>query len=229
MAKMTNLELIGQLLQESARAGFRRAYAQVRVDPDKYLHRVRRKYGLPIQKWADVHVLDESVIMPAAKHIVMSSSRAAALEGVGLGFSGILGTVPDMGILAAITVRMLQKLSLVHGFEYSTTDEMAGLWLAAASAAGLDFGREFVEKQAAEKLVPRIVDQVACKMGAEFAEKWVGRIVPLLSAGIAGTLNYYFVRAWGRRAHKHFLEKRRGQPRLAVYRAPLMMPSGNPA
>ena len=61
---------------------------------------------------------------------------------------------------------------------------------AAASAAGLDCGREFLEKQAAEKLVPKLIDQVACKMGSEFAEKWVGLLVPMVSAGIAGTLNY---------------------------------------
>jgi hypothetical protein len=214
MAKPTSIEWISEMLHASARAGFQRAYEQVRIDPEKYLHRARRKYRLPIREWRDVHVLDESVIAPAAEHIVLSSSRTAALEGAGFGFSGILGTVPDMGILAAITVRMLQKLSLIHGFEYSTGEEMAGLWLAAASAAGLDFGREFVEKQAAEKLVPKVIDQVACKMGAEFAEKWVGRLVPMVSAGIAGTLNYYFIRAWGRRARRHFLDKHRGIPRL---------------
>ncbi len=207
MAK-TGIEMIQQMLRDSARSGLRRAYEQVRLDPDKYLVQARKRYGLPIQKWRDLHVLDGSVIAPAADHIVMSSSRTAALEGAGLGLSGILGTVPDMGILAAITVRMLQKLSLIHGFEYSTGEELAGLWLAAASAAGLDCGREFLEKQAAEKLVPKLVDQVACKMGSEFAEKWVGMLVPLLSAGIAGTLNYYFIRSWGRRARRHFMDRR---------------------
>jgi EcsC family protein len=231
MPKMTNVETISQMIRESARAGLRQAYEQVKVDPDRYLHRARRRYGLPISKWSDAHMLHGSVIAPAADHIVTSSARAAAMEGAGLGLSGIMGTVPDMGILAAITVRMLQKLSLVHGFEYSTGEEMAGLWLAAASAAGLDFGRELLEKQAAEKLVPKIIDQVACKMGAEFAEKWAGRIIPILSAGIAGTLNYYFVRAWGRRAHRHFAEKHRGLPQLPVYRRPLIVPSasGSPA
>jgi hypothetical protein len=124
---------------------------------------------------------------------------------------------------------MLQKLSLVHGFEYSTGEELAGLWLAAASAAGLDFGREFLEKQAAEKLVPKIIDQVALKMGTEFAEKWAGRLIPMVSAGVAGTLNYYFVRSWGRRARKHFAERRRGLPRRIDTFRPSMIPSNNPA
>jgi hypothetical protein len=112
-----------------------------------------------------------------------------------------------MGILSAITLRMLQKLSLLYGFEYSTEEETVELWIAAATAAGLDLGRDFLEKQAVERLVPRIIDRMAVKLGAEVAEKWAGRIIPVLSAGAAGALNYYFVRAWGRRAQKHFRER----------------------
>jgi hypothetical protein len=86
----------------------------------------------------------------------------------------MLTIVPDAGILSAITIRMLQKLSLIHGFEYTTDDEVGELWMAAASAAGLDLGRDFVEKQAIERLVPRIIDRIAVKVGAEVAEKVVG-------------------------------------------------------
>jgi uncharacterized protein (DUF697 family) len=133
---------------------------------------------------------------------------------MGFGVGGLATVLPDMGVLAAITLRMLQKLSLVHGFEYSTAEEVTALWLAAASAAGMDLAREFVEKQAVEKLVPRIIDAMAVKVGAEVAEKWAARVVPLLSAGAAATLNYYFVRAWGRRAENHFLEKHRAARKI---------------
>jgi uncharacterized protein (DUF697 family) len=131
----------------------------------------------------------------------------AALEGIGLGLGGFMTIVPDMGVLSAITLRMLQKLSLLYGFDYATEDETAGLWIAAASAAGLDLGRDFVEKQAVERLVPRIIDRIAVKVGAEVAEKWAARIVPVVSAGAGGAINYYFVRAWGRRAQRHFLAR----------------------
>jgi uncharacterized protein (DUF697 family) len=114
-----------------------------------------------------------------------------------------------MGILSAITVRMLQKLSLIYGFEYTSADEETELWLAAATAAGLDLGRDFIEKQAVERIVPRIIDRIAVKVGTEVAEKWSARVIPVLSAGAGGTLNYYFVRSWGRRAQKHFLERHR--------------------
>src|ERR1700690_3422339 len=201
--------VFSRALQASLRIGFRRAYPRVQVDADKFLHHARRAYNLPIQSWRDIHSLDEQTLVPAAEKIIWSSSRMAALEGMGLGLGGLATMLPDMGILAAITIRMLQKLSLIYGFEYSAPEEVAGLWAAAASAAGLDFTREYVEKRAIERLVPRIIDAMAVKLGAEVAEKWVGRVIPLLSAGTAGALNYYFVRAWGKRAQINFLEKHR--------------------
>jgi len=154
-------------------------------------------------------VMDEAILHPIAQRVITSAKRTAALEGTGLGFGGLLTVLPDMGILSAITIRMLQRLSLIYGFEYSTEEEVTALWLAAASAAGLDLGREFLEKQAIERVVPRIIDRMAAKVGAEVAEKWSGRLIPILSAGVGGTLNYYFVRTWGRRAQRHFLERHR--------------------
>jgi len=201
---------ISRAFQSALRVGFRRAYPRVQVDPKKFLHHARRAYRLPISSWRDIHSLDEATLLPAAEKIIWSSARMAALEGMGLGLGGFATLLPDMGMLAAITIRMLQKLSLIYGFEYSSPEEEAALWLAVASAAGLDFTREFVEKRAIEHLVPRIVDAVAVKVGAEIAEKWAGRLVPLVSAGAAATLNYYFVRSWGVRAQRHFIDKHRG-------------------
>ena len=138
--------LFSRAFQAPLRIGFRRAYPRVQVDAEKFLHHARRAYNLPIESWRDIHSLDEQMVLPAAEKIIWSSARMAALEGMGLGLGGLATMLPDMGILAAITIRMLQKLSLIYGFEYSTPEEVGGLWLAAASAAGLDFTREFVEK-----------------------------------------------------------------------------------
>ena len=216
MGKKARAAWLSRLLQSSLRGGLRRAYAQVQLDPKKYLRHARRAYGLPIKSWQDVRLLDESLLNRAAARIIRSSARAGALEGMGLGIGGFATLVPDMGILSAITIRMLQKLSLIYGFEYSTDDEVAALWVAAASAAGLDFTRDFMKRQAAERVLPRIADAVALKMGAEVAEKWLARAVPVLSAGFAATLNYHFVRAWGRRAQRHFLARRRGLQTLRI-------------
>jgi uncharacterized membrane protein YdjX (TVP38/TMEM64 family) len=123
---------------------------------------------------------------------------------------------------------MLQRLSLTYGFQYSTNEELARLWLAAASAAGLDFSRDLLEKQAAEHLVPKIVDQVAIRAGAEVADKWVGRLVPVLSAVAGSALNYWFVRSWGRRAQRHFLERRELLRLKAEGSGTYLLPSESP-
>jgi len=204
--------LLAKLIHSSVRAGFRTAYRQVRLDSDKYLAHVRRVYRLPIESWRDTHHLDDAVLRSPAERIIAASSKTAALEGMGLGIGGISTILPDMGILSAITVRMLQKLSLIHGYEYSTDEEVMALWFAAGSAAGLDLTREFLEKQVVERVLPRVIDRIAVKVGAEVAEKWVGRVLPVVSAGTAGVLNYYFIRGWGRRAQKHFLARRRSLP-----------------
>ncbi|MGC2418963.1 MAG: EcsC family protein [Candidatus Acidiferrales bacterium] len=236
MAKRREKAWVTQVLSSSAQAGFRRAYQQVRIDEAKYLRHVQRAHRLPIQNWREMFYLGPQVIDPIATRTISSASKMAALEGMGLGLGGFLTVVPDMGILAAITLRMLQKLSLLYGFEYATDDETVALWVAAASAAGVDLGRDFLEKQAVERVVPRIVDQVAVKVGAEVAEKWAGRIVPVVSAGVAGTINYYFVRSWGRRAQKHFLGRHHAVLAQAADRArirasesaPILLPAPEP-
>jgi uncharacterized protein (DUF697 family) len=210
MPRRPKSNLVSNVFQASIRSGFRRAYHGVQVDPQKYLVQFRKAHRLPIQAWSDMFNVEESVVNRYADRVIKSSTRTAALEGAGFGLGGMLTILPDAGILSAITVRMLQKLSLIYGFEYQTEDEVTELWLAAASAAGLDLGRDFVEKQAVERIVPRIIDRIAARVGSEVAEKWSGRLIPLLSSGFGGALNYYFVRSWGRRAQKHFLERHRG-------------------
>jgi len=225
--------MLAHLFGRAARAGFQRAYDQIRIDERHYLRQVKRAHRLPIDSWSDMFLLGPEVVNPIAQSTIRAASKMAALEGMGLGLGGFLTVVPDMGILAAITLRMLQKLSLLHGFEYRTEEENLSLWVAAASAAGVDMGRNFLEKQAVGKLVPRIIDRMAVKVGAEVAEKWAGRIVPVVSAGAAGIINYHFVRTWGRRAQKHFLARhvavihRHGFVRVANPSQARLLPSGS--
>jgi hypothetical protein len=210
-------------VQEALRRGLGRAYLRVRVDPSAYLLHVQRAHKLPIQSWDDMFFVRQEFVDQAAQEAISAASKLAALEGVGLGFGGLFTVVPDLGVLAAVTLRMLQKLSLVHGFTYSTEEETAQLWLAAATAAGVDLSRELVEKQAIERFVPRAIERIAAKLGAEAAEKWSCRLLPVVSGALGGALNYWFVRQWGRRARQHFRAKHlaaRGAARMAAIAVP---------
>jgi hypothetical protein len=115
--------------------------------------------------------------------------------------------VPDLGILSAITMRTIQKLSLIYGFEFNTEEEIANLWIAAASAAGVDISRELLEKEVVNRFVPRVIQRIAVQASGEVVEKWSGRLIPLASSLIGAGLNFYFVRAWGERAMAHFRKK----------------------
>jgi uncharacterized protein (DUF697 family) len=124
--------------------------------------------------------------------------------------------MPDLGILSAITMRTIQKLSLIYGFEMNTDDEIAELWIAAASAAGVDISRELLEKEVVNRFVPKVIQRIAARASTEVVEKWAGRFIPIASSAIGGVLNYYFVRAWGQRALTHFRKKHEeGRARMA--------------
>src|ERR1700694_3484489 len=187
--------------------GLTRAYSTVQVDHDKFLLQLRGAYRLPISSYQGVHSLDLNELDAVADSIVRSGMKIAAVEGAGFGLGGMLTIVPDLGILSAITMRTIQKLSLVYGFEFNTDDEIAELWIAAASAAGVDISRELLEKEVVNKFVPRVIQRIAARASAEVVEKWAGRVIPLASSAIGAGLNYWFVRAWGQRAKTHFRQR----------------------
>jgi EcsC family protein len=184
-----------------------RAYKTVKVDPDRFLMELRAGHGLPVSSFHGVYFVEPAVLDSVAERVIRGSMKVAATEGAGFGVGGLLTIVPDFSILAGITLRTIQKLSLVYGFEFNTDEEMAELWIAAATAAGVDLGRDLLEKTVVNKLVPRIIQRIAAKASAEFVEKWAGRMVPIVSSLIGATLNYYFVRGWGKRAQTHFRQK----------------------
>ena len=187
--------------------GLTRAYSTVRVDPARFLLQLRAAYRVPISGYHGVFSLDVSELDIVSESIIRSGMKVAAIEGAGLGLGGLLTIVPDLGILSAVTMRTIQKLSLLYGFEFNTDDEIAELWIAAASAAGVDVSRELLEKEVVNKFVPKVIQRIAARASTEVVEKWAGRVIPLASAAIGAGLNYWFVRAWGDRARAHFRQR----------------------
>lgn len=198
---------LGRRLENALRRGFQHAYETVKVDPARFLLQMRAAYGLPITSFQGVYSVEMSQLDHLAGRIIHSGMRMAAAEGAGLGLGGLLTMVPDLSILAGITLRTIQKLSLVYGFEYNTEEETAELWIAAASAAGVDISRELLEKEVVNRFVPKVIQRIAAQASKEAVEKWSGRLIPIASSAIGAGLNYYFVRAWGERARNHFRQR----------------------
>jgi hypothetical protein len=216
--------------ENAIRSGLTRAYSTVRVDPDRFLLQLRVAYGLPIATFRGTYSVEISRLDDVAESVIRAATKLAAAEGAGFGLGGILTLVPDLGILSAITMRTIQKLSLLYGFEMNSDEEVAELWIAAASAAGVDISRELLEKEVINRFVPKVIQRIAARASAEVVEKWAGRLIPIASSAIGGVLNYYFVRAWATRALAHFrtkhLEARR---RLAEEQAKLPAAPSTPS
>jgi hypothetical protein len=174
---------------------------------------------MPISGYHGVYSLEIGEIDVVADSVIRAGMKVAAVEGAGFGLGGLITIVPDLGVLSAITMRTIQKLSLIYGFQFNTDEEVAELWVAAASAAGVDISRELLEKEVINKFVPRVIQRIAAKASAEAVEKWAGRVIPLASSAIGAGLNYWFVRAWGQRAKAHF----RGRHLLLRQQAQLEM------
>jgi uncharacterized protein (DUF697 family) len=194
-------------VEGAIRKGLTRAYDTIKVDPDHFLMQLRATHGLPLATFQGVYTIPVDRLDEVSESVIRGGMKMAAAEGAGLGMGGILTIIPDLGILSTITMRMIQKLSLIYGFELNTESEVAELWIAAASAAGVDISRELLEKEVINKFVPRVIQRIAAKVGTEVAEKWIVRLIPFVSSAIGCALNYYFVRAWGERARTHFRAK----------------------
>lgn len=207
MPSSENKSWLRRRVEGALRAGFTKAYHTIEVNPEKYLEHLRMSYDLPALTYDGVFSVPTHVLDEIAADTITASMRMAAAEGAGLGMGGMFTLVPDLGILSAITLRLIQKLSLIYGFPYNTEQEQAELWIAAASAAGVDISRDLLERQLVSRFVPKVIERIAAKASAEIVEKWAARVIPLVSGVIGAGLNYYFVRVWGERALGHFRQK----------------------
>ena len=189
------------------RFGLLRGMRSVEVDPEEFRRNLAEKHGLWVPHFGRMRDVPIEALDTIAKRMILDAQRLALVQGASFGLGGAITVLPDAGLLTIITLRLIQKLSLLYGFEENGVERRIQMWTAAAAAAGVDFTKDLAEKQLIEKLAPRIAGSLALRIGEESAEKWVARIVPLASSAVGGALNYTFVRTWGRRVHRHLREK----------------------
>ena len=197
------------------RFGMLRGLRSVEIDADNFRKYLSEKHALWVPHFGRMRDVPVEKLDAIAERLIHDAQRLALAQGAGFGLGGMITVLPDASLLTIITLRLIQRLCLLYGFEEHGQEQRVEMWIAAASAAGVDFGKDM-----AEKLAPRIASRLAIKIGEESAEKWVARIVPLASSAIGGALNYTFVRSWGRRVQRHLRERhlaeRASTPRVTV-------------
>jgi hypothetical protein len=189
------------------RFGMLRGLRSVEINADDFRKYLSDKHGLWVPHFGRMRDVPLEKLDRIAERLIHDSQRLALAQGAGFGLGGMITLLPDASLLTIITLRLIQRLCLLYGFEERGHDERLELWLAAAAAAGIDFSKDLAEKQMLEKLAPRLAGRLAVKIGEESAEKWVGRMVPLASSAIGGALNYTFVKTWGRRVQRHLRDR----------------------
>lgn len=199
--------LAGRAFGRFLRFGMLRGLRTVEIDPEQFRRHLADRHGLCVPHFGRMKDVPLEKLDAIAERIIHDAERLAMAEGAGFGLGGMITVLPDAGLLTFITLRLIQRLCLLYGFEENGTERRLQMWMAAAAAAGIDFSKDLAEKQMLEKLAPRIASRLAVRIGEESAEKWVGRLVPLASSAIGGALNYSFVRTWGRRVHRHLRNK----------------------
>jgi hypothetical protein len=193
---------VGSRVGSFLRFGVLRGLRSVEVKPEDFRKHLADKHGLWVPDFTRMRDVPIERLDAIAKILIRDAGRLALAQGAGFGLGGMITLVPDTGFLTIVTLRLIQRLALLYGFDTSDRDERLEMWKAAAAAAGVDLGKDFVEKQIVEKMVPRIAERLAAKIGLASAEKWAARLIPLASSAVGGALNFTFVRGWGRRAQR---------------------------
>ena len=204
-------------LRRLLRFGLFRGMRSVEIDPEDFRSYLARKHRLHVSDFRNMYQVPIERLDAIAKIMIRDAQRLALAEGAGFGLGGMITLVPDAGLLTIITLRLIQRLCLLYGFEATGPDEKRELWLAAATATGIDFGKDLAEKQMIEKLAPRIAERLALKFGEEAAEKWVGRLIPLASSVVGGVLNFSFVRSWGLRVQRNLRARYLAERPINIY------------
>jgi len=199
--------LAGRTVGRFLRFGVLRGLRSVEIDPEDFRTYLSDKHGLWVPHFGRMRDVPLEKLDAIAARLIHDAQRIALAQGAGFGLGGMITVLPDAGFLTVITLRLIQRLCLLYGFEEKGTDRRLQMWMAAATAAGIDFGKDLAEKQLMEKLAPRLAGRLAVRIGEESAEKWIGRLVPLASSAIGGALNYTFVKGWGRRVQTHLRQK----------------------
>lgn len=194
--------LAGRTMGRLFRFGLLRGMRSLEVDPEEFRRQLANRHGLWVPNFSRMKDVPIEQLDVIAAELIRDAERLALAGGAGFGLGGMITFLPDASLLTVITLRLVQRLALLYGFESRGSDQRMEMWKAAAAAAGVDYGKDLAEKQILEKLAPRIAGRLAEKLGAEAAEKWVGRLVPIASSAIGGALNFSFVRGWGRRAQR---------------------------
>src|ERR1700743_328125 len=120
------------------RLGVLRGLRTVEGNPADFRKQLANKHGLWVPSFSRMHDVPLERLDAIAKKLIRDAERLALAEGAGFGLGGMLTVIPDTGLLTAITLRLIQRLCLLYGFEPRGVDDRMELWLGGGHTTGGD-------------------------------------------------------------------------------------------
>jgi hypothetical protein len=200
--------------------------------PDPAVLELHRQHGSrDVRTLADVADLPLEKMDEVAQHVARRYRRRAAFTGALTGLPGgpwaLLAAGFDVQLTAIYSVRMVSAVAQSYGYDPSRPEELAQLAEVLALVAGVDSLRgvgNWITREGLIHYLPEILPRLLTRVGAEItkeqAARLVGRLVPGVGAGIAGAIDYSFLRVAGAKAvtfyhHRYLVDHGLAAPDVA--------------
>src|SRR5246127_4631291 len=131
---------VGRGLNRVLGCGVRRGLRSMEVNPEDFRRQLADKHALWVPNFSRMHDVPLERLDEIAQKLIRDAELLALAEGAGFGLGGMITLLPDASILTAITLRLIQRLCLLYGFETRVQDERVELWLGAPNGTGIASG-----------------------------------------------------------------------------------------
>ena len=98
-------------VEDAFKQGLIHVYDKMKVDPTHYLLKLKKAHGLAIAGFDDLYAVPLEHLDEIAAQTIRTGMKLADVEGACLGVAGMLTIVPDLSLLAVITMRTIQQLT----------------------------------------------------------------------------------------------------------------------
>src|SRR5882762_6236490 len=122
---------IGTSVTKLFRFGLRGGMRSIEINREDFRRYLARKHNIHVIDFRQLRYFPVDQLDAVAAVLIRDAQRLALLEGAGFGFGGMITLVPDAGLLTIITLRLIQRLCLLYGFDFRNEDQKRELWIAA--------------------------------------------------------------------------------------------------
>src|SRR4029077_9003749 len=107
----------GRAVGRFLRIGMLRGLRTVEIDPEEFRRSLAERHGVWVPHLGRMKDVPLEKLDAIAERLIHDAQRLAMAQGAGFGLGGMITLVPDAGLLTVITLRLIQRLCLLYGFE----------------------------------------------------------------------------------------------------------------